>query len=123
MKIEVLKSKIHRVKITGAEINYIGSISIDEALMDASNIVAGEKVQVLSLTNGERLETYVIKGKKGSGDIFINGPAAKKINKDHEVIIVSYALIDFNNAKSFNPTIIFPKKRKFDLNDTNTKNL
>ena len=93
MKIEVLKSKIHRVKITGAEINYIGSISIDEALMDASNIVAGEKVQVLSLTNGERLETYVIKGKKGSGDIFINGPAAKKINKDHEVIILSYACL------------------------------
>ena len=109
MKIEVLKSKIHRVKITGAEINYIGSISIDEALMDASNIVAGEKVQVLSLTNGERLETYVIKGEKGSGDIFINGPAAKKISSGDEVIIVSYALVNFEDAKSFRPTIIFPK--------------
>ena len=110
MKIEVLKSKIHRVKVTGANVNYIGSISIDEALMDASNIVVGEKVQVLSLTNGERLETYVIKGKKNSGDISINGPAAKKINKNDEVSIVSYALIDFNQAKGFNPTIIFPKK-------------
>tara|TARA_E500000178_G_scaffold286523_1_gene288346 strand:- start:2562 stop:2906 length:345 start_codon:yes stop_codon:yes gene_type:complete len=110
MKIEVLKSKIHRVKVTGANVNYIGSISIDEALMDASNIVVGEKVQVLSLTNGERLETYVIKGKKNSGDISINGPAAKKINKNDEVIIVSYALIDFNQVKDFNPTIIFPKK-------------
>ena len=79
MKIEVLKSKIHRVKVTGADINYIGSISIDELLMEASNIVVGEKVQVLNLTNGERLETYVIKGDKGSGDIFINGPAPKKI--------------------------------------------
>ncbi len=110
MKIEVLKSKIHRVKVVAADIDYIGSISIDEDLMDASNIVDGEKVQVLSLTNGERLETYVIKGKKGSGDIIINGPAAKKIKKDDEVIIVSYALIDFNEVESFNPTIIFPKK-------------
>ena len=111
MKIEVLKSKIHRVKVTGADINYIGSISIDELLMEASNIVVvGEKVQVLNLTNGERLETYVIKGAKGSGDIFINGPAAKKISKGDEVIIVSYALVDFEDAKSFNPTIIFPKK-------------
>ena len=101
MKIEVLKSKIHRVKVTGANVNYIGSISIDEALMDASNIVVGEKVQVLSLTNGERLETYVIKGKKNSGDISINGPAAKKINKNDEVIIVSYALIDFNQGRIF----------------------
>ncbi len=107
MKIEVLKSKIHRVKVTGADINYIGSISIDELLMEASNIVVGEKVQVLNLTNGERLETYV---DKGSGDIFINGPAAKKISKGDEVIIVSYALVDFEDAKSFNPTIIFPKK-------------
>ncbi len=110
MKIEVLKSKIHRVKVTGADINYIGSISIDELLMEASNIVVGEKVQVLNLTNGERLETYVIKGDKGSGDIFINGPAAKKISRGDEVIIVSYALVDFEDAKSFNPTIIFPKK-------------
>ena len=86
MKIEVLKSKIHRVKVTGADINYIGSISIDELLMEASNIVVGEKVQVLNLTNGERLETYVIKGDKGSGDIFINGPAPKKISKGDEVI-------------------------------------
>ena len=110
MKIEVLKSKIHRVKVTGADINYVGSISIDELLMEASNIVVGEKVQVLNLTNGERLETYVIKGAKDSGDIFINGPAAKKISKGDEVIIVSYALVDFEDAKRFNPAIIFPKK-------------
>ena len=103
MKIEVLKSKIHRVKVTGADINYIGSISIDELLMEASNIIVGEKVQVLNVTNGERLETYVITGVKGSGDIFINGPAAKKISKGDEIIIVSYALVDFIDAKNFKP--------------------
>ena len=110
MKIEVLKSKIHRVKVTGADINYIGSISIDEYLMEASNLVVGEKVQVLNLTNGERLETYVIKGEKGSGHICINGPAAKKVSKGDEVIIISYALVDFSDAKNFNPTVIFPKE-------------
>tara|TARA_B100000927_G_scaffold290268_1_gene288699 strand:+ start:2054 stop:2398 length:345 start_codon:yes stop_codon:yes gene_type:complete len=110
MKIEVLKSKIHKVRVTEADINYIGSISIDESLMEASNLVIGEKVQVLNLTNGERLETYVIKGEKNSGDICINGPAAKKISKGDEVIIVSYALVDFSDAKNFNPTVIFPKE-------------
>tara|TARA_B100000886_G_scaffold81848_1_gene53276 strand:+ start:17930 stop:18274 length:345 start_codon:yes stop_codon:yes gene_type:complete len=110
MKIEVLKSKIHRVKVTGADINYIGSISIDKLLMEASNIIVGEKVQLLNVTNGERLETYVITGEKGSGDIFINGPAAKKISKGDEIIIVSYALVDFIDAKSFKPTVIFPKE-------------
>ena len=110
MKIEVLKSKIHRVKVTGADINYIGSISIDELLMEASNIIVGEKVQVLNVTNGERLETYVITGVKCSGDIFINGPAAKKISKGDEIIIVSYALVDFTDAKGFKPTVIFPKE-------------
>ena len=110
MKIEVLKSKIHKVRVTEADINYIGSISIDESLMEASNLVIGEKVQVLNLTNGERLETYVIKGEKDSGDICINGPAAKKISKGDEVIIVSYALVDFSDAKNFNPTVIFPKE-------------
>ena len=110
MKIEVLKSKIHKVRVTEADINYIGSISIDESLMKASNLVIGEKVQVLNLTNGERLETYVIKGEKDSGDICINGPAAKKISKGDEVIIVSYALVDFSDAKNFNPTVIFPKE-------------
>tara|TARA_Y100000813_G_C23840591_1_gene201833 strand:- start:9 stop:353 length:345 start_codon:yes stop_codon:yes gene_type:complete len=109
MKIEVLKSKIHKVRVTESDINYIGSISIDEYLMEASNLVVGEKVHVLNLTNGERLETYVIKGEKGSGHICINGPAAKKVSKGDEVIIISYALIDFSDAKNFNPTVIFPK--------------
>ena len=110
MKIEVLKSKIHKVRVTESDINYIGSISIDEYLMEASNLVVGEKVHVLNLTNGERLETYVIKGEKGSGHICINGPAAKKVSKGDEVIIISYALIDFSDAKNFNPTVIFPKE-------------
>jgi aspartate 1-decarboxylase len=108
MMIEVLKSKIHRVTVTEANLNYIGSITIDEELMIAANIIEGEKVQVLNINNGERLETYVIKGAKGSHVICMNGPAAHKMKPEDIVIVVSYAMMDFNEAKTFKPTIIFP---------------
>ncbi len=112
MYIEVLKSKIHRVKLTQADVNYIGSITIDENLMEASNIIEGEKVQVVNINNGERLETYVIKGKRGSGEVCLNGPAARKAVVGDIVIIIAYASMEFEEAKNFKPTIIFP--------DTNT---
>ena len=108
MKIEILKSKIHRIKVTDANIDYIGSIEIDEHIMNQANLLAGEKVHLLSLTNGERLVTYVIKGEKNSNRICVNGPAAKKIKKGHEIIIISYATLDFEEAKKFQPTIIHP---------------
>ncbi len=108
MLIEVIKSKIHKVTITGANLNYIGSITIDEDLMDAANLIENEKVQVLNLNNGERLETYIIKGVRGSGDICLNGAAARKVIVGDIVIIMSFALLDFQEAKSFRPTIIFP---------------
>lgn len=108
MFIEVLKSKIHNVTITGANLNYIGSVSIDEDLMEASNIIENEKVHVLDVNNGERLETYVIKSSRGSGEICMNGPAARKVAVGDIVIIMSYAVIDFQEAKSFRPVIIFP---------------
>lgn len=108
MLIEVLKSKIHRVTVTEANLYYVGSVTIDEDLMDASNIIENEKVQVLNLNNGERLETYVIKGKRGSGEICLNGPAARKVTIGDVVIIMSFATIDFQEAKSFRPVIIFP---------------
>ena len=108
MMIEVLKSKIHRVRVTQANLNYVGSITIDEDLMDAANMIEGEKVQVLDINNGERLETYIIKGERGSGAICLNGAAARKVAVDDLVIIVSYALMDFEEAKSFKPSVIFP---------------
>jgi aspartate 1-decarboxylase len=108
MLIEVLKSKIHKVTVTEANLNYVGSVSIDEDLMDASNIIENEKVQVLDINNGERLETYVIRGKRGSGEICMNGPAARKVIVGDVIIIMSYASIDFQEAKSFKPFIIFP---------------
>ena len=110
MKIEILKSKIHRATVTGADLNYIGSITIDEALMNAANIKTGEKVHVVNINNGERLITYVINGKKNSGEITLNGPAARKVQKGDEVIIISYALVDFNKSDKFKPTVIFPSK-------------
>ncbi|NCP45991.1 MAG: aspartate 1-decarboxylase [Flavobacteriales bacterium CG18_big_fil_WC_8_21_14_2_50_32_9] len=110
MNIQVLKSKIHRVKITEADLNYIGSITIDETLMDAANIIEGEKVQIVNLNNGERLETYVIKGIKNSGNICLNGPAARKVAVGDVIIIISYASMDFEEAKSFKPTLIFPNE-------------
>ena len=108
MMIEVLKSKIHRVRVTQANLNYVGSITIDEDLMDAANMIEGEKVQILDINNGERLETYIIKGERGSGAICLNGAAARKVAVDDLVIIVSYALMDFEEAKSFEPNVIFP---------------
>jgi aspartate 1-decarboxylase len=108
MFIEVIKSKIHKVTITGANLHYIGSISIDEDLLDAANLIENEKVHVLDLNNGERIETYVIKGIRGSGDICLNGPAARKVIVGDIIIIMSYGLLDFQEAKSFKPVIIFP---------------
>lgn len=110
MQIEVFKSKIHRAVITEANLNYVGSITIDEDLMDAVNIIENEKVQVVNVNNGERLETYVIKGKRGSGVCCLNGPAARKAAVGDIVIIISYATIDFEEAKTFQPWIIFPKE-------------
>ena len=108
MLIEVLKSKIHRVSVTEANLNYVGSITIDEALMEAAGMIEGEKVQILDINKGERLETYIIKGRRGSGCICLNGAAARKVAVGDLVIIVSYALMDFEEAKSFKPTVIFP---------------
>ena len=108
MQIDVLKSKIHRVKVTGCDLNYIGSITIDESLIKAANLIVGEKVQILNINNGERLETYVIQGQKNSGEVTLNGPAARKVQKGDVVIIIAYALLDFEEAKSFKPTLIFP---------------
>lgn len=108
MNIQVLKSKIHRVKITEADLNYIGSITIDETLMEAANIIEGEKVQIVNLNNGERLETYVIKGIRDSGNICLNGPAARRVAVGDIIIIITYATMDFEEAKVFKPTIIFP---------------
>jgi aspartate 1-decarboxylase len=108
MLIEVIKSKIHKVSITGANLHYVGSITIDEDLIDAANMIENEKVHVLNLNNGERLVTYVIKGTRGSGDICLNGAAARKVIIGDVIIIMSYALLDFQEAKSFKPTIIFP---------------
>jgi aspartate 1-decarboxylase len=110
MLIEVCKSKIHRVKITQAELHYVGSITIDEDLMDAANLIENEKVQIVNINNGERLETYVIKGARGSGMICMNGPAARKVQLGDIVIIISYAHMDFEEAKSFKPSLIFPNQ-------------
>jgi aspartate 1-decarboxylase len=103
-----MKSKIHRVKITQAELHYVGSITIDEALMEAANLIENEKVQVVNINNGERLETYVIKGERNSGTVCLNGPAARKAQVGDVVIIISYASMDFEEAKKFKPSLIFP---------------
>ena len=108
MFIEICKSKIHRVTVTGADLQYIGSITIDEELMDAANLIENEKVQIVNINNGERFETYVIRGKRKSGNIILNGPAARKVVVGDVIIIVSYATIDFEEAKTFVPSIIFP---------------
>ena len=108
MNIEVVKSKIHKVTVTEANLQYVGSITIDEDLMDAANIIENEKVQVVNVNNGERLETYVIKGKRGSGVICLNGPAARKAEVGDIVIIISYASMDFEEAKNFKPSFVFP---------------
>lgn len=108
MLIEVLKSKIHQVTVTEANLNYIGSVTIDEDLMDASNLIANEKVHILDINNGERLETYVITGRRGSGEICMNGPAARKVAVGDVVIIMSYAILGFEEARTFKPAVIFP---------------
>ncbi len=108
MNIQVLKSKIHRVTVTGADLNYVGSITIDEELMEAANIIEGEKVQIVNNNNGERIETYVIKGERNSGKIELNGAAARRVQPGDIIIIFSYALMDFEEAKKFKPWLVFP---------------
>ena len=110
MLIEVLKSKLHCATVTEANLHYTGSITIDEDLMDAANMIAGEKVQIVNNNNGERFETYIIKGERGSGSICLNGAAARKVVVGDEVIIISYALMDFEEAKSFKSSVVFPKE-------------
>jgi aspartate 1-decarboxylase len=110
MQIEVIKSKIHRVTVTGADLNYIGSITIDEVLMEASNIIEGEKVSIVNINNGERFDTYAIKGNRNSGDIILNGPAARKVQKGDVIIIMSYGLLEFEEAKKFKPSLVFPNE-------------
>ena len=109
MMIEVMKSKLHCVTVTEANLNYMGSITIDEDRMDAANLIAGEKVQIVDNNNGERFETYIIKGERGSGAICLNGAAARKVQVGDTCIIISYALMDFEEAKTFKPTVVFPK--------------
>ncbi len=108
MLINVLKSKIHRVKVTQAELHYVGSITIDEDLLDAANMIENEKVQIVNINNGERFETYIIKGERGTGTICLNGPAARKVQVGDLIIVISYATMDFEEAKRFKPSIIFP---------------
>jgi aspartate 1-decarboxylase len=108
MQIQILKSKVHRVAITEANLNYVGSLTLDEDLMDAANMIEHEKIQIVNVNNGERIETYLIKGKRGSGVVCLNGPAARKGAEGDVVIIISYALMDFEAAKTFKPTVIFP---------------
>ena len=116
MLIEVLKSKIHRVTVTDADLNYIGSITLDKNLIDAANIIPGEKVQIVNINNGERLETYVIEGEAGSGEVTLNGPSARKVQKGDIIIIISYAQMEFEAAKKFNPNLIFPNETTNQLN-------
>lgn len=111
MQVQVLKSKLHRVKVTQADLNYIGSITIDPMLMEAANLIEGEKVQIVNINNGERLETYVITGERNSGEICLNGPAARKVAVGDVVIIIAYAILDFEEAKAFKPTVVFPDER------------
>mgnify|MGYP001342946799 FL=1 len=116
MLIEVIKSKIHRVKVTDADLSYVGSITLDKELIDAANFVVGEKVQVVNINNGERLETYIIEGKRSSGEVTLNGPAARKAQKGDIIIIIGYAQMEFEEAKNFKPTIIFPDEKTNRLN-------
>jgi aspartate 1-decarboxylase len=110
MQVHVVKSKIHRVKVTGADLNYIGSITIDESLMEASNLIEGEKVAIVNVNNGERFETYAIKGARNSGEVTLNGPAARKVHTGDIIIIISYAILDFEEAKTFKPWLVFPNE-------------
>lgn len=116
MQIHVVKSKIHRVKVTGADLNYIGSITIDEDLMDAANIIEGEKVQIVNNNNGERLETYAIPGPRNSGEITLNGAAARKVAKGDILILITYAIMDIEEARNFKPSLVFPDEETNLLN-------
>tara|TARA_B100000497_G_C7324430_1_gene215926 strand:- start:62 stop:412 length:351 start_codon:yes stop_codon:yes gene_type:complete len=116
MQIQVVKSKIHRVKVTGADLDYIGSITIDEDLMDAANIIQGEKIQVVNNNNGERLDTYVIPGPRNSGEITLNGAAAHKVSIGDVLILITYAFMHIETAKTFKPSLVFPNE------DTNLLN-
>ena len=111
MQVQVVKSKIHRVKVTGADLNYIGSITIDEDLMEAANIIQGEKIQVVNNDNGERLDTYVIPGPRNSGEITLNGAAARKVAVGDTLILITYAFMDFEEAKTFKPSLVFPDEK------------
>lgn len=111
MQIQIFKSKIHRVTVTGADLNYIGSITIDEVLMEAANIIEGEKVQIVNVNNGERIETYAIPGPRNSGIITLNGPAARRVQKGDVVIIITYATMDIEKAKKYKPTVVFPNAK------------
>lgn len=110
MLIQAVKSKIHRVRVTQAELNYVGSITIDEVLMEAANLVEGEKVQVVNINNGERLETYVIKGDRGTGTICLNGPAARKVAVGDIIIIIGYGYMTMDEARGFTPSLVFPEE-------------
>jgi len=110
MQIQILKSKVHRAVITEANLNYVGSLTLDEDLMDAANLIENEKITIVNANNGERLETYLIKGERGSGVVCLNGPAARRGAEGDVIIIISYAQMDFEEAKSFKPTIVFPKE-------------
>ncbi|MEO9512376.1 MAG: aspartate 1-decarboxylase [Flavobacteriaceae bacterium] len=116
MQIQVVKSKVHRVKVTGADLNYIGSITIDEDVMDAANIIRGEKVQIVNNNNGERLETYAIPGPRGSGELTLNGAAARKVAVGDVLILITYAWMDIEEAKTFNPSLVFPNEETNLLN-------
>jgi aspartate 1-decarboxylase len=109
MQIEILKSKLHRVSVTEANLNYVGSITVDEDLLDAANMIENEKVAIVNVNNGERFETYIIKGKRGSGVICLNGPAARRVMVDDIIVIMSFAILDFEEAKKFKPWVVFTK--------------
>ena len=116
MLVNVVKSKIHRVKVTGAELHYIGSITIDEDLMDAAGVIEGERVQIVNVTNGERLETYAIPGPRKSGEVTLNGAAARKVAKGDILILITYAFIELEEAKAFKPSLVFPNEETNLLN-------
>ena len=116
MLVQVLKSKIHRVKVTQADLNYIGSITTDENLMEAANLIEGERVQIVNINNGERFETYVIKGDRNSGMICLNGPAARRVAVNDIIIIIGYGFMDFEEAKTFKPSLVFPNEETNLLN-------
>jgi aspartate 1-decarboxylase len=111
MLIHVVKSKIHRVTVTGADLNYIGSITIDEDLLEAANLIEGEKVQIVNINNGERFETYTIKGPKNSGEITLNGPAARRVQKGDVIIVIAYGIMETEEAKTFKPALVFPDEK------------